>query len=245
MSIETDRDRQFYDDSADKLPLEALQAHSDTVKKYIAAFEPRLREFASGRSLKVLELGAGSCVTSLLLSRNESVSQIACLDISLKKMQQVLPTSIAALGGACAPEKLSLVEGHFDAPLPFEALSFDMVIFDGALHHARSMWFVLEECRRVLKPQGVLIAQREQYLGVLTAGVKLARLLQTPEVKAGVAENAYLRSQYEYYLRAVGFQSVAFMPVSENALQRVCAFLNGLLFSKWVIWARAPAAAGV
>jgi hypothetical protein len=88
-----------------------------------------------------------------------------------------------------------------------------------------------------LRPGGVLVAQREQYLGAATAGVKLTRLLQTPEVKAGVSENAYLRAQYEYYLRAVGFDSVTFFPVAETALQRMFSFLNGLLFSKWVIWA--------
>lgn len=132
-----------------------------------------------------------------------------------------------------------MIEGHFDAPLALPDHQFDIVIFDGALHHARSMWFILEQCRRVLRTDGILIAQREQYLGLLTSGMKLTRLLQTPEVRAGVSENAYLRAQYEYYLRAAGFASVEFMPVAETPLQRMLSVFNGLLFSKWVIWAHA------
>ena len=234
------REKQFYDESVTHLSLAALQEHSATVRKYVNAFAGRLDAFGTNRALRVLELGAGSCVTSLLLSSRSDVQAIVCVDISSRKMQEVLPTSIRAVG-LCSPEKLTLVEGHFDARLPAEAEEFDVVIFDGALHHARSMWFILEECRRVLRPGGVLIAQREQYLGAVTAGLKLSRLLQTPEVKAGVSENAYLRSQYEYYLRAVGFDAVTFLPVAETSFQKAFGFLNGLIFSKWVIWAQ-PAA---
>jgi ubiquinone/menaquinone biosynthesis C-methylase UbiE len=236
MAIEETKDKKFYDASVGDLSTAALRAHCANVTKYIAAFESRLNGFGAGRSLKVLELGAGSCVTSLFLSTRAYVAQIVCLDISLRKMQEVFSSSVQAVG-VCSPGKISMIEGHFDARLPFPDEHFDTVIFDGALHHARSMWSILEECKRVLRPGGVLIAQREQYLGTATARLKLARLLQTPEVQAGVSENAYLRAQYEYYLRAVGFNSVTFLPVAETTLQRMFCFLNGLLFSKWVIWA--------
>jgi ubiquinone/menaquinone biosynthesis C-methylase UbiE len=237
MTIEETRDKKFYDSTVEELSPEAIRLHCAGVKKYVAAFEHRLSGFAGGKSLRLLELGAGSCVTSLLISRGEHIGPITCLDVSLRKMQQLFSLSVQAVA-TCSPEKISMVEGHFDERLPFTDESFDVVIFDGALHHARSMWFVLEECRRVLSPGGALIAQREQYLGALTAGIKLRRLLQTPEVKAGVSENAYLRAQYEYYLRAVGFESVTFIPVAETALQKTLGFLNGLVFSKWVIWAQ-------
>jgi len=230
------RDRKFYDESVPTLTVEALRSHCETVSRYFAAFDARLNAFGAGRALRVLELGAGSCVTSLMLSRRENVVAVSCLDISLRKMQEVLPVSVAAVG-SCSPEKIAMIEGHFDEPLPFGAQEFDIVIFDGALHHARSMWFILEECKRVLRQNGVLIAQREQYLGTATAGVILKRLLHSPEVKGGVSENAYLRAQYEYYLRAVGFDAVTFFPVAETSFQKMFGFLNGLLFSKWVIWA--------
>jgi ubiquinone/menaquinone biosynthesis C-methylase UbiE len=217
----------------------ALRTHGNVVRKYIAQSEGRLRALTEGRALAVLELGAGTCMTSLLLSSISGISSIVCLDVSLKKMQSVFPLSVQALS-ECCPEKISMVEGHFDAALPFQDGTFDVVVFDGALHHARSIWFVLEECRRVLRPGGSLIAQREQYLGTLTANAKLARLLRTEEVRAGVSENAYLRAQYEYYLRAVGFVSVDFLPVAETKWQAALKWLNGWLMSKWVIWATAP-----
>lgn len=230
-------DKKYYDSSATAISQAELRAHCSVVQKYISRYENRLRTQFQGRQLKTLELGAGSCMTSLILSKLEAIKHIACLDISLKKMQEMLPTSAKVVTG-CVPEKLSLMEGRFDLPLPFENSSVDVVVFDGALHHARSMWFLLEECRRVLAPGGVLIAQREQYLGVLTAATKLKNLLNTEEVRAGVSENAFLKSQYEYYLRATGFGSVEFISVAETNLQMILSLANGWLFSKWVIWAR-------
>jgi SAM-dependent methyltransferase len=237
--IQTDRDKLFYDASAGEITAGALRAHSVIVRKYLAPIENRLRDLGKDRALSLLELGAGTCITSLILSNMPSVASIVCLDISAKKMREVFPLSVDALEQS-RPEKIRMVEGHFDVTLPFEAAVFDVVVFDGALHHARSMWFVLEECKRVLRPGGVLIAQREQYLGTITARAKLKRLLRTPEVLAGVSENAYLPAQYEYYLRAVGFNSVEFFSVSETKLQAAFKILNGFILSKWVIWAVLP-----
>lgn len=234
---EQSNDRNYYDQSSEAISLAELRRHCLIVNKYIVMYEPRLRKYAGKKSLRMLELGAGTCATSLILSRSEGIGDIVCLDISIKRMQTVFPLSVQAVGD-CVPGKIRMVEGHFDARLPFGDEEFDVIVFDGALHHARSMWFILGECRRILRSEGLLIAQREQYLGLVTASRKLKLLLRTPEVRAGVAENAYLRSQYWYYLRAAGFGTVKFLPVSESIVQSLVGVFNGLLYSKWVIWAR-------
>ncbi len=96
------------------------------------------------------------------------------------------------------------------------------------------MWDLLADCRKVISQRGLVVAQREQFLGTFTAGIKLSRLLSTPEVKAGVSENAYLRHQYHYYLSANGF-TAEFIPCAENRWQQLLLPLNGLLLSKWTI----------
>jgi hypothetical protein len=97
------------------------------------------------------------------------------------------------------------------------------------------MWHMLAECNRVLKQNGLLIAQREAYLSGIRAGRQLNRLLQAPEVLAKVSENMYLKEQYEYYLRANGFNPV-FIRVAKSNLKSLLWFLNGTVFCDGVIW---------
>jgi ubiquinone/menaquinone biosynthesis C-methylase UbiE len=148
-------------------------------------------------------------------------------------MKTQMPRMGELIGVSC--EDIDLVESDFSYPLPFESGSFDVVLFDGALHHSRNMWTTLEECRRIVSPGGAVAAIREQYLAPLTFNFAIDRLLRTPEVKAGVAENAYLRKQYEYYFRATGFDPT-FYGVSPGKWKLLAPF-NGIAFSKWSIWA--------
>jgi SAM-dependent methyltransferase len=223
-------DQVYYDNHPSSVP----PKHVAVVTRYFDVYQPLLSVHFKGSSIRALDLGAGSCTLSALLSRQEFVRSIACFDISIKKMQDMAPSSISLLEGLS--EKLSFHQGDFASQLPFDAGSFDLIVFDGGLHHSRSMWATVEELRRLLAPSGLVVAQREQYLGYWTAKFLLKRLLQTPEVKAGVSENSYLKEQYEYYFRAGGFD-IKFLPVAESALQTLLLPLNGLLFSKWVLMA--------
>jgi ubiquinone/menaquinone biosynthesis C-methylase UbiE len=132
-------------------------------------------------------------------------------------------------------DHIDLVECDFSAGLPFDDARFDIVVFDASLHHSRNIWFTLEECARILTSDGAIVALREQYLAPLTAKYALDRLMETPEVKAGVSENAYLKEQYEYYFRTAQFEP-KFYPVSPGRF-RLLSFLNGIAFSKWSVFA--------
>jgi ubiquinone/menaquinone biosynthesis C-methylase UbiE len=136
-----------------------------------------------------------------------------------------------------SPEKLSFSEIDFNDPLPFQDNEFDIVVMDAALHHSRNLWITLSEIRRVLKPGGFFIAQREAYTSPLTHKITFKRLLESPEAAAGVSENAYLKSQYDYYLRVNGFLP-EFQTVLTNWKFKALFFLNGILFSKYNIIAR-------
>ena len=148
-------------------------------------------------------------------------------------MEKMSALSCDVLGGAL--KKIEPIAADFNQPLPFDDNSLDAVLFDASLHHTRSMWNILSECRRVLNDNGVLIAQRESYLSAFRAKSQLAFLLKTPEVMAEVSENMYLKEQYEYYLKVHGFVP-EFMPFSTNRIKSILKAINGKLFTDGVIW---------
>jgi ubiquinone/menaquinone biosynthesis C-methylase UbiE len=231
-------DRRFYDDVATSAGGGAgAEELPERYARYIRRTKTSLQTHFRGRQGCVaLELGAGSCALSLAVSDLPFLQRLICFDISSERMRALAPGAARALPAAQL-EKIEFQAGDFNQPLPYEDVSLDVVLFDAALHHAASPWFTLAECRRVVKPDGLLIAQREQYLAYLTEGIAIARLLRSVEVTSGVIENSYYRSQYEYFLRARGFEPV-FHGVPDAPWQRALFFLNGLIFSKWVIVAR-------
>ena len=234
---DSSQDKDFYDteiaeDSTDW----AIQ-----VRKYADNWIETVRDrFASRRDVRCLELGAGSCTTSIVLSKEAFTSSIVAADLSTIRMQEIAPQMQALFGGDI--EKLTFKSTDMNEDLDFTDDSFDIVVMDAALHHSRNIWQTLAEIRRVLKPGGLFVAQREAYTSPLTNRITFKRLLASPEVAAGVSENAYLPSQYDYYLRANGFEP-KFLPVYERAWQKAFFFLNGIVFSKYNIVSRSTKAA--
>ncbi|WP_168195637.1 class I SAM-dependent methyltransferase [Bradyrhizobium sp. NAS80.1] len=232
-------DRAFYAGSVGYFDAENkshIISHLDVVKSYISAVSDSLEQFcrARGGNVRFLELGAGTCLTSLSLRKIYPQASFTCADISLSRMQLLLGKA-ADLVGVHA-NGIELAECDMSNKLPFENEQFDIVIFDASLHHSCNIWLTLAECRRILAPDGAVAALREQYLAPLTAGYALRRLLRTKEVQSGVAENAFLKEQYAYYFAANGFVPT-FHSVTPGARWRMLSPLNGLLFSKWSIWA--------
>jgi ubiquinone/menaquinone biosynthesis C-methylase UbiE len=234
----TSADQLFYDQD-----LLAGQADSYVphvihyTRAWLAACRP---ELSKKSDLQVLDLGAGSCTTSFMLSKEAYVGRVAAADISAQRLRSMSLETEKVVGGDRS--KLSFHEIDFNEKLPFADDSFDLVVMDAALHHSRNIWETLGEIRRVLKPGGLFVAQREAYTSPLTNRITFRRLLASPEVAAGVSENAYLPSQYDYYLRANGFEP-KFLPVYESLKFKLLFFLNGIVFSKYNIVARSTKAA--
>jgi len=231
-------DKSFYSGSVhyyDPALRKQFESHVATVSNYLNAVIGRLREHVAGRDrIDIVELGAGTCLTSLMLRKHFPSARLTCIDISLSRMQALIEDSAALLGTDHGG--IELIEADIGGALPLADASLDIVVFDSSLHHSRNVWNTLSECRRVLRPQGAIAALREQYLAPLTYRFALERLLRTPEVRAGVAENAYLKDQYAYYLRAAGFEPT-FYPVRPSAKWLLLSPLNGIAYSKWSIWA--------
>lgn len=225
-------DKAYYDQDVSGSDIE-YRKWMQEIEFYFNNYAEKLNNSLIGVSGKVAELGAGSCGLSACISRMPTVTQVFAIDISMVRMQKMIASSCEILGGDAT--KIMPIASDFNERLPFEDESLDLIVFDAALHHSRSMWHMLAECNRVLNKKGLLIAQREAYLSGIRAGRQLDRLLQTPEVLAKVSENMYLKEQYEYYLRANGFNP-AFIRVAKNKLKSLLWFLNGTVFCDGVIW---------
>ena len=232
------RDQAFYARATDYFAPQNkgwLDNHFQVLGLYIRPVLSSLNAIYKEKQGKVrfVELGAGTCLTSLMLKRHFPESDFTCVDISLRRMQQLIDKGAATVGvDHC---DVNLVECDFSSKLPFDDQQFDVVVFDASLHHSRNIWFTLEECARILTSNGTVVALREQYLAPLTARYALDRLLRTPEVQFGVSENAYLKEQYDYYFKAAHFETT-FFAVSPGKW-RLFSFLNGYAFSKWSILA--------
>lgn len=235
---DTSADKLFYDK---EIPAEEVPEWASEVRYYAQNWIGRAAEHFRGRDdVRALELGAGSCTTSLLMSQQPFVSEIVAADLSTIRMQEMVPQIHRLFGGEL--DKLRFEAVDMNEPLPFDDDSFDLVVMDAALHHSRNIWSTLSELRRVLKPGGLFVAQREAYTSPLTNRITFRRLLASPEVAAGVSENAYLPSQYDYYLRVHGFEP-KFLPVYHALKFKLLFFLNGIAFSKYNIVAASTKAA--
>ncbi len=226
-------DKAFYDQEI----LEGIEEeYVATARPYLENWLGEARQmFAGRRDVRALDLGAGSCTSSLLLSNEDFIGSVVAADISAERMRAMVERTRRITGGDLS--KLDFAEIDFNDPLPFPDDRFDLVMMDAALHHSRNIWHTLTEVRRVLVPGGIFVAQREAYTSPLTNGITFRRLLSSPEVAAGVSENAYLKSQYDYYLRVNGFEP-RFVPVYENVKFKLLFFANGWLFSKYNIIAK-------
>jgi ubiquinone/menaquinone biosynthesis C-methylase UbiE len=227
----TSSDQIFYDQE----PVGSMEDHAKWMREiefYFHGYAHRLDYALAGTGGYVAELGAGSCGLSVCLSRLDNVKRITSIDISMVRMQKMIELSAVVLGGN--KSKIQPIACDFNGNLPFEDGELDLVVFDAALHHTRSMWVTLGECNRVLKKGGVLIAQRESYLSTLRSKAQINRLLKSPEVAAKVAENTYLLEQYVYYLRVSGF-TVEFVRRSQGKIKSMLSIFNGSLFTDGVL----------
>lgn len=231
-NVQVSSDKEYYDQEN----IGSRVEHEKWMKEiefYFTSYADRLNSALIGTSGKVVELGAGSCGLSTCLSRLSNVTHVYAVDISMARMQKMIDLSCEILGGN--KEKIEPIASDFNARLPFDDGSLDVVLFDAALHHSRNMWHLLAECNRILKKNGLLIAQRESYLSAIRAKNQIHRLMRTPEVSSRVSENMYLKEQYEYYLSVNGF-SPSFQPVTMSKLKSLLFFVNGILFCDGVIW---------
>jgi SAM-dependent methyltransferase len=109
--------------------------------------EPRARSL--GRPLAVLDLGAGNCWLSACLAR--AGHQCVALDIR--------DDDVDGLGAADALVEhlpVTRLTASFDA-IPLPNATFDLTIFNAALHYATELAATIAEAARVTRPGGAIV----------------------------------------------------------------------------------------
>lgn len=231
--VRASTDQAFYDEAPVDAPLIAEWA--EWMPGIMACWLPELRAKAEREGpLKILELGSGTCLLAALLARESFVEHVTCTDISVARMREAMRSTSQVVSFDESKVDYGLL--NFNEAFPIEDNAFDAVVCHGSLHHSRSMWATLHEVNRVLRSGGVFVAQRERILAPLTGHLVTRRMLTDPEFAAGVSENSYTLGQYEYYLRIAGFDFRAIPASGEGRAVRLLSALNGVLFSKYVLW---------
>ena len=152
----------------------------------------------------ILEIGAGSCWLSAVLSRFHEVKEIYALDFSRDILKKVAPAMMNHLNANT--RKIIRVRGSFYNLIPLNT-QFDFVVSDGALHHTKYPTAVLNQISKVLKLDGSFVCVREPLapkLPILRSITK--RKFGTHERKYGVTENIYTLNEWREIFQKGGFE---------------------------------------
>jgi ubiquinone/menaquinone biosynthesis C-methylase UbiE len=101
------------------------------------------------KNKKILEVGAGSGVDSLTLSKITGCKS-TCVDYSLESL------SFMKKNFKQAGVKAAFIKADAQK-LPFKDNSFDLVFSNGVMEHFKNPFPMIEESKRVLKKEGILI----------------------------------------------------------------------------------------
>lgn len=145
---------------------------------------------------RILDLGAGTGIASYAFAQSEKAVVVYAVE----------PNASDNLGCGVIrrlPTKTPIeVLNAFGEEIPLPDEHVDIVYAREVLHHARALPQLLQECARVLKPGGVLLACREH---VVDDERQLAEFLANHPVHAlAGSENAFALDVYLGAIRAAG-----------------------------------------
>ena len=102
----------------------------------------------------VLDVAAGVCWMSALLSKCNQVEHIDAIDFSLHRIKHLAP--IVCEQFKANLDKIQRIYGSF-YDIKKSAYEYDLIIMSQAFHHAQRPLQLLAECDRVLKPGGAIV----------------------------------------------------------------------------------------
>lgn len=107
----------------------------------------------------VLDLAAGACWTSAVMSRIETVESVDAVDISYHRLQEIAPLVFEIFKAETA--KIRRIIGSF-YDIKSEKEHYDVIILSQAFHHADDPMLLISQCDRVLKRGGCMVLIGEQ-----------------------------------------------------------------------------------
>jgi ubiquinone/menaquinone biosynthesis C-methylase UbiE len=152
---------------------------------------------------RVLEVGCGTGVLTRMIARWPSVGEVVGVDPapSLLRRARDLAAGIPNI-------RFEEADGR---SLPFDPLSFDVVVFDSTLSHVPEPERALAEARRVLRPLGCLAAFDGDYSTTTVALCDHDPLQACAETTmANSVHDRWLMRRLASLVRACGFQVMDF-----------------------------------
>ena len=156
--VEIEKEKEWWIESAqDKKLIKYLKQDTNLERAFLDLVK---YSESNGYDLRgvVLDLAAGTCWTSAIVSKMRNVQKVLAIDISRHRLETIAPIVFKQYEADI--KKITRVLGSFDR-LKMEASSVDCIILVEAFHHAYNVDNLMKEITRVLKPNGIVLISGE------------------------------------------------------------------------------------
>lgn len=102
------------------------------------------------------ELGAGPAVFSAIFAKRPDISRMYAVEACEPLVRELMPRVAPFIAGSCTEKIIGCIGDFNRLEIPDGSLDFVFDFF--SLHHSADITATLAECRRVLRPYGMLIA---------------------------------------------------------------------------------------
>ncbi|HRZ86338.1 MAG TPA: class I SAM-dependent methyltransferase [bacterium] len=111
-----------------------------------------MSEIDSGRHVRILDIGCGTCVFAFRMASQFPYSSIFCMDLSCEMVGKAKKKlDLAVTAGGAGTVKIKIADSEH---LPYASNSFDYITCSNSFHHYPRQERVAREMHRVLKPGG-------------------------------------------------------------------------------------------
>ncbi len=193
-----------------------------------------------------VDMGSGTGVGATILSCLPFIRKVYAVEFSELFVDRIMPLTFERFGAA--QDKIVRVVGDFNR-LRLPDASVDIILDIDSFHHSENLIATLDECRRVLKPHGVVIAidrgwpdhytqdQLEAMLDVeLNANLKRKYGIPPDQrfTRRDFGEHEYTWRQWEQFFAASGFRTHLFRLRHPPGLNRVWLRLPTFEATVWL-----------
>jgi len=159
---------------------------------------------------KVLDLGAGFCWLGGILSKDSEIEEVWCSDVSRKALR---------IGNEIVKKKGYKITGLVRCKaykLPFPNNYFDNIVSSAFLHHVSSVPEVLQEIKRVIKPNGTYYGFLEPATSYIAKPFSWSKVKKAEKEHPGVAENVYTFSEWNKFFKEYKTSIILTSPFREK-----------------------------
>ena len=196
--------------------------------KTFSRYKYKFKKFFKGN---ILELGSGSSKLSAMLSKENDVKSITCVEFSETMLTKIAPRVFINFKGDLS--KAFFVVSDMHEIKNFADKKYDTIIFHASLHHVFLPYNFINNIKNLLNNNGAIIGLSEPCLPSIPLPSKHIRkwiLNQKRHQLAGNNENIYYVNQYKDFFTR--FLDLKFKFVDVNHLGGIKGALSNNLISR-------------